>query len=405
MRKGVDRLGKSRSLERHWPHARLFVSRRALIPAYNQYIALYHFLSSSTRIFFYFVVRRKNKFLHQNIFSTIISLRIKRTMADNYSKLKNAELESLLKERGLPHTGKKADMVARLQDDDKTKSSTTGATPVTNTTATADDVIDWDDDKDAAAPPTKTTTTDAAPASTEPAAAAIAAGGITRVDNPVDVPNQVPAIDPSQTSDLTTAANPSTTNDSTSASEPIAEQNPAQSFAANLASTDFEAELTKRKARAAKFGIVESDDDARKAIERAAKFGTGAGNESAVLGKLDQALPEKRERGVKRAAEGVAGAKPANGQNGGEKRRKGGENGEKVAKNGEKAAKQAPATKSETNAAKPAQSQQKKANGGTSWMSEADKIAAEKRKARFGAPTGATSTASPDPAIKPATTS
>ena len=57
-----------------------------------------------------------------------------------YTKMKNADLESLLKERGLPHTGKKADMVARLEEDDKKKNN--------------EDEIDWDDDAaDASAAP------------------------------------------------------------------------------------------------------------------------------------------------------------------------------------------------------------------------------------------------------------
>ena len=61
-----------------------------------------------------------------------------------YSKLKNAELENLLKARGLPHTGKKADMVLRLQEDDKKQSSNGDAPAVP--TAPAEDEIDWDDD-------------------------------------------------------------------------------------------------------------------------------------------------------------------------------------------------------------------------------------------------------------------
>jgi SAP domain-containing ribonucleoprotein len=36
-----------------------------------------------------------------------------------YAKMKNADLEALLKERGLPSAGKKADMVDRLVKDDE----------------------------------------------------------------------------------------------------------------------------------------------------------------------------------------------------------------------------------------------------------------------------------------------
>src|SRR5262249_41752067 len=56
-------------------------------------------------------------------------------MMSDYSKMKNADLEALLKERGLPHSGKKADLVARLQEDDKKKAS--AAVP-------EEDEIDWD---------------------------------------------------------------------------------------------------------------------------------------------------------------------------------------------------------------------------------------------------------------------
>ena len=61
-------------------------------------------------------------------------------MAQDYAKLKNAELETLLKQRGLPHTGKKADLVARLQDDD---AKATVKVAVDH----PEDEIDWDDDE------------------------------------------------------------------------------------------------------------------------------------------------------------------------------------------------------------------------------------------------------------------
>ena len=42
---------------------------------------------------------------------------------NDYMNMKNAELEVLLKSRSLPHSGKKADKVARLLEDDKNKES------------------------------------------------------------------------------------------------------------------------------------------------------------------------------------------------------------------------------------------------------------------------------------------
>ena len=43
-------------------------------------------------------------------------------MAD-YAKKTVAELQELLKARSLPHTGKKAELVSRLSEDDKSKQS------------------------------------------------------------------------------------------------------------------------------------------------------------------------------------------------------------------------------------------------------------------------------------------
>ena len=189
-------------------------------------------------------------------------------MTTDYTKKKNAELEDLLKSRSLPHTGKKAELVARLQQYDADQAAA-ASKPTTTTTTANEDEIDWEDD---------------AAAATDPASAAtIAAGGLAQPPNPTAVPNQIPAISPSKTSDLTTIdpPAPSTTK-------------PSTPLTANLPTTTQHTELEKRRARAARFGIKEPDTDALKAIERAKKFGTG--DAGAVKG-LDEALPE---RGVKR---------------------------------------------------------------------------------------------------------
>lgn len=39
----------------------------------------------------------------------------------DYSKKTNAELQEILKSRSLPHTGRKADLVARLNEADETQ--------------------------------------------------------------------------------------------------------------------------------------------------------------------------------------------------------------------------------------------------------------------------------------------
>ncbi len=48
-------------------------------------------------------------------------------MAD-YNSMKVPELKKLLTERGLPHTGNKADLIARLNENDKAKAAE-GAEP------------------------------------------------------------------------------------------------------------------------------------------------------------------------------------------------------------------------------------------------------------------------------------
>ena len=49
-------------------------------------------------------------------------------MAD-YSSMKVPELKKLLGERGLPHTGNKADLIARLQENDKQQAASKAEPP------------------------------------------------------------------------------------------------------------------------------------------------------------------------------------------------------------------------------------------------------------------------------------
>lgn len=226
-------------------------------------------------------------------------------MSNDYSKKKNAELEDLLKARSLPHTGKKAELIDRLKKYDAEQAAAKAA-PADG----AEDEIDWDDD--------------AAIATDPPAAAAIAAGGLTQPPNPTAVPNQKIDIDPSKTSDLTvdppapTTTTTETTDPPTTTTQP-SDPTPAPKtdYTTNLPPTHLDAELSKRKARALRFGITESNDDALKALERAKKFGTGdAGDKAAVRG-LDEALPErsrKRGRGGGGDGDGEEGAKGRQGK-------------------------------------------------------------------------------------------
>jgi SAP domain-containing ribonucleoprotein len=223
-------------------------------------------------------------------------------MAD-YSKKTNADLVEILKARSLPHTGKKADLVARIQEDDEKKSTAPAPAPAAKTDA-AEDVIDWDDDVPAEKP------------ATEAGANAIAAGGKGAVANPVAVPNQKLDIDPATTEELkveSAGALAETGENPTAATE--VEQKPAVDYTKGLPTTDLEAELAKRKARAAKFGIVEDEEtavkEAEKQLERAKRFGTGAAESTTSVGVkgLDEALPEEKSRKRARTEQGGRGGK------------------------------------------------------------------------------------------------
>jgi SAP domain-containing ribonucleoprotein len=234
-------------------------------------------------------------------------------MTNDYSKKTNAELVEILKSRSLPHTGKKADLVARIQQDDEAKSAEAAPAPATETAkpdAVAEDVIDWDDDVPA----------ETAKPSTEASATAIAAGGKGPVANPVAVPNQKLDIDPATTNDLKvesaggvdTAAAP----EAETAPATEAEKKPAVDYTRGLAATDLEAELAKRKKRAEKFGIVEDDETARKEaqkqLERAKRFDTGGeaqASASVSVKGLDEALPDERSRKRGRNEQGGRGGK------------------------------------------------------------------------------------------------
>ena len=279
-------------------------------------------------------------------------------MSTDYSKKKVAELEEILRSRSLPHTGKKADLIARIQQHDAQSSSTTAVQPAqTGKADPLEDQIDWEDD----AAETPSTIKGSAP----PAAAAIAAGGKGQVANPPAVPNQVVDTDPSKTSDLKVKpADTSKTTASTSATAagdaPVAADNteaekaPPTDFTSGIATSTIDEELEKRKKRAARFGLQESTDDAAKSLERAKRFGTGSeGDKTAVKG-LDEALPEraKRGRGMKRGRDEE---KDGGGEGGGKRR----------------------ATPKPTQEAKVEVSDEVK------QRREKDKVAAEARKKRF----------------------
>ena len=217
-------------------------------------------------------------------------------MTTDYGKKTNADLVELLKSRGLTHTGKKADLVARLQEDDEKK-----AAPA-NKTESAEDIIDWDDDVPA----------ESTPAKPAPDAGANAAGsnGADAEAEPKPEANG-PAADESK---VEAPADTASSSQTETAGPTEAEKKPAVDFTTGLPATELEEELKKRKRRAEKFGIVEDDDtalkEAEKKLQRANRFGTGAEGETKVGVKgLDEALSTETSRKRARHDQGGRGGK------------------------------------------------------------------------------------------------
>lgn len=182
-----------------------------------------------------------------------------------YTKKTVADLQEILKSRGLATSGKKADLIARLTEADKEAETTTeAAQPTTSAEETA-------------------ATSEPVPA----VASAPAAEAQSAVPDEKVVPaTEAPVADASAASDQT-----------------------KESFALHLAASDVDQEMEKRKARAARFNTggqanadaeatetATADTDALKNLERAKRFGTG----QTAIGRLDEALPMERERGRKR---------------------------------------------------------------------------------------------------------
>ncbi|KAL5118372.1 hypothetical protein ACEQ8H_003721 [Pleosporales sp. CAS-2024a] len=268
-----------------------------------------------------------------------------------YAKMKNVELEALLRERGLPANGKKADMVDRLTKDDEKKSA-----QATN----AEDEIDWDDDGDEAAAPAAKT--DAPTTTNEETVEKVE--DEAQPPNPQAVPNQIADMDPAETKDLTVAP-------PVEGSEPKPEEKkePAPDYSKGLAATNLDEEIERRRKRAEKFGLKVEDDEALKKLERAKKFG-----ESAPPRGLDEALPERGPR--KRGREG--------GEDGGDhKRRGGGRSGARGGRGGRDRRDSRDTRDTRNRGDREPRKEQSRSNGGGNWMSEKDRAAAEARKARW----------------------
>ncbi|KAI5298074.1 hypothetical protein KEM55_003855 [Ascosphaera atra] len=305
---------------------------------------------------------------------------------NEYAKKTNAELIEILRTRGLPTSGKKADLVARLQESDKPAANTEApaataapAAPAATEKAagTQDDVIDWDDElapePSATTQPanadTDTTATTVTPATTQPEASTAATTATTTTTATTPAANGQEAA----TKEEQTAA--STETQQQGEQQATEEAMPQENFALGLAASDLEAELAKRRARAEKFGIVEDSKEAiaeaEKKLERAKRFAAAGGDAPApesgeaagskIVKGLDQALGEERPRKRGRGANGDAGGR------GKRFRGRGGRPGGR----GRGPRQERPET-SNTSAAPSA------------GLSEADKAAMERRKARFG---------------------
>ncbi|KAH0522008.1 hypothetical protein TsFJ059_005928 [Trichoderma semiorbis] len=184
-------------------------------------------------------------------------------MAD-YTALKVPELKKLLAEKKLPQTGNKADLIARLQEDDK-KNATASAPKADKPAESKEDEINYSDDEPSAA--SKPEKEQAAKPAEKPAAepAAVAAA-------PADKDEAKPAEEAGDEA----------------AAEPEAKE-PAPSFAIGLSSTTADEELRKRVERAKRFG-TELDDETKKLAERAKRFGV---DDKELATGLDSALPER----------------------------------------------------------------------------------------------------------------
>lgn len=254
--------------------------------------------------------------------------------------MKNADLEALLKGRGLPHTGKKAEMVDRLQKDDEKSSS--------KPNAGAEDEIDWDDEVEE--------TTAALVAPTE---GPVTSNEETVVNAGADDLSVQPATDGGVTS---TSADAQT-------EKP---KEPVPSYSKGLAATDLDEEIEKRKKRALKFGIKLEDDEGLKKLERAKKFGAVGPPQG-----LDEALPERNRKRGHEAGDEAGGSKRRDG--GGRGGARGGRGGRDYRDHRDRNGRNGRDNRRGDN---------RSSNGqDLSWMSEKDRAAAEARKAKFARPT------------------
>ena len=289
----------------------------------------------------------------------------------DYAKKTVADLTEILKSRGLPHTGKKADvspapaqlaltitnsshqLVARLTEADKAAETTSASAPPT------------------ASPPAQQPAAEVPP----PSATSTAVPTAPAPPAPATTTHQIDTTEESSAAaaGATTAPTDAPTPDTALA---------AATYKLDLPTSSVDDELKKRQARAARFGTTaaatsEGDNDkdieAQRALERAKRFGTG----ETAMGKLDEALPMTREKkGERKRGADDSGLK-GRGGGGGKRSRGGGQGGGR----GER-----PHAAGRQNSAAP---RGEKPVGVVkvqpAFVSEKDRAAAEARKKKFGA--------------------
>jgi SAP domain-containing ribonucleoprotein len=265
-----------------------------------------------------------------------------------YAKMKNADLEALLKERSLPSGGKKADMVDRLTKDDE-KAGAAGAPAEPKPAVNAEDEIDWDDEGDeAAAEPAK-----AEPAATEPA------------------PATEPATDSAAAEPQSAAAEESSVQPTAEGAEVAIEEKkePAPDYTRGLSATNIDEEIEKRKKRALKFGKNPEDDEGLKKLERMKKFG-----ETGQVQGLDEALPERQRKREREDKE----------DGGDNKRRNGGRTGGRGGRGGRRDNRDERGDRNVRDSRSPRR--ERAPRPAAVAYSDKDKAAVEARKARFAKP-------------------
>ncbi|RMZ75611.1 hypothetical protein DV738_g5384, partial [Chaetothyriales sp. CBS 135597] len=209
----------------------------------------------------------------------------------DYSKKTVADLQEILKSRKLQHTGKKAELIARLQQSDKATEAAEVAEPVEPSEPEHAQEQATEAQEPPAAASEAPTTEDPAPTA-DPTSATAASATVTSPTG--DAAAAAASAKPSEPPTTTEPGAPSP--DTTLAA--------TTNYALNLPTESLDDEAARRKRRAERFGtgVVaangEADSEEAKKAARAEKFGTG-------LGKLNEALPTERIRGAKAAKESI----------------------------------------------------------------------------------------------------